>query len=468
MRKEKLLEELVPFGQDHLLAFWDDLDEVQRGRLAAEIEAVDFAQIQQLTREGAAHEDWVSLASQAVAPPAVRLDDRDGKSLSNQNRQDARAEGQRLLVAGKVGVLLVAGGQGSRLGFEHPKGMYPIGPVSGASLIQIHLEKVVATAKRYAARVPLYIMTSPLTHNETVAFLDQNEHFGVSPDDLVVFCQGVMPAVDAQTGRLLLADRDRLFLSPDGHGGMVSALGECGAIEHMRGAGVEQLYYFQVDNPLTPVCDPEFLGHHALAKSEFTTLVVAKQEPGEKLGVVVEIEGVVQIIEYINLPDEAASRRAGDGSLKLWAGSVAVHAIDVEFLRRMTSENRGLPFHASLKKAPHISPTGESIDPSEPNALKFEQFIFDLLPFAERAIVVEGAPSDCFAPLQNGSGAETDTPETTRAALVAQHRGWLEAAGATVAPEEDVEISPLWALDAKQVAERVEKGRIIEKATYLR
>lgn len=494
MQKDDILEQLAPFGQQHLLAFWDSLTDTQRASLAAEIEAVDFALIQRLYQSGASHEDWQTLAARAVTPPAVRLrkvspqsagvprsraDDsreNEGSDCSGSaaasdgpTRQEARERGRQALAAGEVGVLLVAGGQGSRLGFEHPKGMFPIGPVSDATLLQIHFEKAVAAARRYDARVPLYVMTSPVTHDETVAFLDQKDHFGLAPEDLVVFCQGAMPAVDAATGSVLLADRDRLFLSPDGHGGVVQALRNSGAINHMLGAGVESLYYFQVDNPLTPVCDPEFLGYHLLSQSEFTTLVVAKQRPEDKLGVVVDVDGVVRIIEYINLPADAAARRAEDGSLALWAGSIAVHGVEVEFLRRVTERDHGLPFHTALKKVPHLSPAGEFVDPVEPNALKFERFVFDLMPQARRAVVVEGDPADCFAPLKNGSGAAaTDTPETVRAALVAQHRRWLEAAGARIAPDVAVEISPLWALDAVQVAERVEKGLTIDKDTYLR
>ena len=149
----------------------------------------------------------------------------------------------------------VAGGQGSRLGFDHPKGMYPIGPVSGASLLQIHFEKALAAARRYGAAVPIYMMTSPVTHDEQVAFLDEHNRFGLPADDVVLFCQGTMPAVDAATGKLLLAAKDSLFLSPDGHGGTVAALAASGAIEHMRRRGIEHLFYLQVDNPLTPIGD---------------------------------------------------------------------------------------------------------------------------------------------------------------------------------------------------------------------
>jgi len=465
--KQQLSEKLVPFGQQHLLTFWDGLDEAGQRRLAAQINAIDFRLIERLTRDGASHEDWQALSERAAPPPAVRAGEAfsliAGRSVSST---EARERGQQALAVGQIGVLLVAGGQGSRLGFEHPKGMFPIGPVSSATLFQIHFEKVVATARRYGARIPVYVMTSPATHEETIVFLDSHDRFGLAADDLTIFCQGTMPAVDAATGKLLLADRDQLFLSPDGHGGTVEALRRSGVIEQMGAAGIEHLFYFQVDNPLAPVADPEFLGYHLLAESELTTLVVAKQSPEEKLGNVVSVDGKLQIIEYTDLPVEAAGRRAEDGSLALWAGSTAIHGMDVAFLDRMTRSQDGLPFHVSEKKVPHLDVGGQRIEPEKPNALKFERFIFDLLPAAERTIVVEARPADCFAPVKNGAGAATDTPVSARAAIVAMHRHWLEQAGSEVIASIAVEISPLWALDAQQVADRIPAGQKVVTDTY--
>src|SRR5262249_7318391 len=150
--------------QEHLLRFWDELDEAGRKNLAAQIAAVDLEQITQLFHQGAASQDWAAMSRRATAPPAMRFAERQtGKRWTSA---DVRKRGAAALVAGEIGVLLVAGGQGSRLGFEHPKGMYSIGPVSGASLLQIHFEKALATARRYGAPVPIYMMTSPVTHDE--------------------------------------------------------------------------------------------------------------------------------------------------------------------------------------------------------------------------------------------------------------------------------------------------------------
>src|SRR5207244_3120713 len=159
-----------------------------------------------------------------------------------------------------------------------------------ASLLQIHFEKALAAARRYRASVPVYMMTSSVTHDEQAAFLEEHKRFGLPRDDVLLFCQGTMPAVDANTGELLLAEKDSLFLSPDGHGGTVAALAASGAIEHMHRRGIEHLFYLQVDNPLVPICDAEFIGDHLRARSELTSIAVAKQTPQDRLGVFATID----------------------------------------------------------------------------------------------------------------------------------------------------------------------------------
>ncbi len=463
--RDQLTARLKPYGQEHLLRFWDELDAAGRERLAGEIIAIDLDQIGRLSRQSAATQDWAALSRRAEPPPAMRLTDRAGGGRFTPAA--ARRRGEEALAAGEIGVLLTAGGQGSRLGFDHPKGLYPIGPLSGASLLQIHLEKAQAVARRYGVAVPVYMMTSPVTHDEQAEFLAKNNRFGLPMDDLVIFCQGTMPAIDAATGRLLLAAKDALFLSPDGHGGTVAALAKSGAIQDMHRRGIRHLFYLQVDNPLVPIGDPEFIGYHLLAQSELTSMAVAKQSPRDKLGNFAAIDGRLQVIEYSDFPDDVAEKRAADGSLVFWAGSIAVHVFSVAFLERALALGDALPFHIAHKRVPHLDDAGRLVDPREPNALKFERFIFDLLPHAENAIVVEYPEADVFAPVKNAPGADRDTAEYVRRFMMDQHRHWLEAAGSRVAKGVAVEISPLWALDADGVAERRDRPNTIDAPTYL-
>ena len=462
---EALTTHLQPHGQEHLLRFWNELDDAARSNITSQISAIDLAQITQLFHQGAASQDWAAMSRRATPPPAMRLADRlSGKRWTSA---DARKRGAEALAAGEIGVLLVAGGQGSRLGFEHPKGMYSIGPVSGASLLQIHFEKALATGRRYRASVPIYMMTSPVTHDEQAAYLNEQERFGVPLDDVMLFRQGTMPAVDSKSGKLLLAEKGSLFLSPDGHGGTIAALAASGAIDHMRRRGIRHLFYLQVDNPLTPIADPEFIGNHLLADSELTSMAVAKQTPQDRLGVFAMIDGQLQVIEYSDLPDDVAEKRTSDGSLKFWAGSIAVHVFSVSFLERAIALKDALPFHIARKKVPYVGDDGRLVEPREPNALKFERFIFDLLPHAKNPFVVEFAESEVFAPLKNAPGAARDTPEYVHRFMIAQHRKWLEGAGTRIAENVAVEISPLWALDAEGVASRRDRPAIIARPCYL-
>jgi UDP-N-acetylglucosamine/UDP-N-acetylgalactosamine diphosphorylase len=469
MPPQDLLKRFEKYGQEHVLAFWASLSPALQARFRQDLEAIDLELINSLFKGEVDQPDWAAEARRAEPPPAMRLDDRRGTGTSSLglSPDEAHRVGGEAVAAGKVGVLLVAGGQGSRLGFEHPKGMYPIGPVSNATLLEIHLKKAIGLKNKYGTRVPVYLMTSPVTHEEQLAFLAKHHNFGLPDDDLYVFCQGTMPALDDTTGMLLLEGKGQLFKSPDGHGGTVAALAKSGAIDHMRSRGIEQLFYFQVDNPIVPMCDAELIGYHLLAGSELTSIAVAKQSPEEKLGNFVMLGDRLHVIEYSDFPDDVAQQTNPDGSLRFWAGSIAIHVFSVAFLERMLDYKDALPFHVAHKKVPHLDSEGNLVDPTEPNALKFERFIFDLLPQASNPIVVEYTEEECFAPLKNAPGAPKDTPEYVQRFMVAQHRGWLTAAGAEVAGGVPVEIDPAWAVDAEEVARRVAAGTHIAEPTYL-
>lgn len=454
---------LARHGQQHLSKHLRELDETERRRLAEQLRAIDLAALAQLAAAHAGSEDtMVEQARRAAPPRAMRLHDPSPPF----SREQARAAGELALRQGRLGVVLVAGGQGTRLGFAHPKGMYPIGAVSNATLFQILLEKLAAVRRRYGAAIPLYLMTSPATHDETVDWLAGRRYFGLPADDVRIFCQGTMPAVDAATGRLLLEQRDRLALSPDGHGGLLAALARSSNLADARRRCVEQLFYLQVDNPLVRVCDPEFVGCHLLSRSELSTQVVAKRAPLDRVGNVISIDGRAGIIEYSDLPDDVAAQTNADGSLRLWAGNIAVHVFDLEFLERMSRDETSLPFHRALKKLAYLDDAGRSVEPDQPNAIKFERFIFDLLPRAENAIVVEVDAAETFAPVKNAPGAAQDSPETVRAQMTALHARWLEAAGARVAPGTAVEISPLFALDAEETAAKIKPGLLVNEPQY--
>lgn len=450
----ELSEKLTRFGQQHLIRFVKKLSDSQRQQLDQQLAGIDFEQVQRLTNNEDEAIDWAAMAERAERPPAVRLD----RQHPDFTAQDAVAAGEQALGAGRVGLILVAGGQGTRLGFDQPKGMFPIGPVSQRTLFQMHCDRLLAIGRRYGKPIPLFVMTSPATDSETRAYFEEHDRCGLAVEDLIIFCQATMPAVDAQTGKILMSSVDSLALSPDGHGGLVAALDRHGCLELARQRGVDLFTYAQVDNPLAELCDAELIGYHLLSGSQLTTQVVTKRFPTEKVGNVVSVDGKVQIIEYSDLPLAAAEQRDAAGELKFWAGNIAVHVFDRSLLEDIVASADGLPFHRASKVVPFVDDSGSLVEPETPNAIKFERFIFDLLPMAERSFVVEGDAAEVFAPVKNANGAEVDTPDTAQAALLALHRSWLTAAGALIDDSVRVEIHPDWALDAAAVEERLASG----------
>ena len=457
-----LTKRLEANGQAHVLQFWDELNGAQRLRLATQIESIDLELLAKLIAGEDEKPDFTAMARRATAPPAVKSDGTGATWTS----AEAKEQGEQALASGRVAAVIVAGGQGTRLGFDQPKGMFPIGPVSHRTLFAIFADRLRAIAKRYGVSVPLYLMTSPATHDETVAYWSKNDYLGLQAEDVRIFCQGMMSAVDAVTGKLLLEEKDSLALSPDGHGGTVAALAKAGCLADAASRGIDLLSYVQVDNPLVSLCDANLLGHHVMSGSEMTTQVVRKRFATEKVGNVLMVDGRVQIIEYSDLPDEAAQRCNESGDLMLWAGNIAVHVLDRSFLERAANWSDALPFHRAFKNVPYIDEHGNRVQPAKPNAIKFERFIFDLLPHSENAFVVEALASEAFAPVKNANGAATDTPDHSMQAISDLHRGWLEAAGVRVAAGIRVEINPLFAIDAQELRTKCNAGMQVNADHY--
>jgi len=456
-----IAERLEFYHQEHLLQGWEALPRERQAEFARQLEQVDFDQLTDLldsqkSGRAAEQESPAQLARRAT-PPAFLI--RQPQSdLDAARWQSAQTRGEEILREGRVGTILVAGGQGTRLGFDHPKGMFPIGPVSNAPLFQLLCEQLLARSRRAGQPIPYYIMTSDATHAETVDFFVQHHYFGLPESDVKFFQQGLMPAVDASTGRLMLAEPGRLAMSPDGHGGLLQALQTSGMLQDMEQRGVDFLYYHQVDNPQAIVVDPEFLGWHSLEGAEVSTKVVAKTSAEEKMGVVVDVDGVNQIIEYSDMPLEIAQRRNAAGELELWAGSTAIHVFSREFLARLVAAKWTLPFHIAHKAVPFFDPaTGQTVTPPQPNAFKFERFIFDVLPKARKALVVQANRAREYAPVKNASGA--NSPSEVKGSLSDLYRGWLASAGMSVPERTPVEISPLVALDPAELATQLKSGR---------
>lgn len=452
-----LLHRLRLHQQEHVLLGWESLTASQRQALVDQLSGIDLEEIAALY---AKRDQGQALPSNDRIAPALMI---PHHGISN----NARDAGATALARGEVAVLLVAGGQGSRLGFDKPKGMFPIGPISNKSLFQIHAEKVFALQRRFGKPVPFLIMTSPATHADTVAYFDEQKYFGLPRSEVVFFQQGTMPAVEITTGRLLLEKPGVLFSSPNGHGGTITALSDSDLLKDLHRRGIRSIFYFQVDNPLVKIADPGFVGQHLAKRSEASSKAIEKAYPKEKMGVLSLIDGRCGIIEYSDMPDDLLHAAHADGKLLHRAGSPAIHIFDVEFLMNITADASKLPYHIARKKVACV----DIADPQKENALKFERFIFDTLPLAERWLVQEALRSEEFSPVKNKDGV--DSPDTARRDLINLAAQWLEQAGVTVPRDKNgnaivpVEISPRFALDHHELMARIGLGRVVEGPIYL-
>mgnify|MGYP006275318205 CR=1 FL=1 len=460
----ELVATLRAAGQEHVLRHWDALDVAGRARLTAELAAIDWpalGQLRELARglgSGAAPRGVAGDLGDADTPPC--------EVLGGPHAPAARAAGEAALAEGMVGAILVAGGQGSRLGCSGPKGVVPVGPLSGNTLFDVLLGKLRGVRRRHGRPVPLAIMTSSATDAETRAWLAAHDHCGLDPADVLVFRQRDLPALDDRQGNLLLDAPDRIAMAPDGHGGLLPALVAAGGLEWFAARGCRHVVTFQVDNPLTMPLHPEFLGAHLLASADFTTQVVQKRDPGERVGVVARAAGRTFVVEYSDLPADLAAERRGDGRLRFHAGSIAVHAFALPFLARAASAPDPLPLHLAHKAVGFLDASGARVVPRSPNAVKFERFVFDLMPLAERVVLVEIDPADGFAPLKNPPGAAADSLVHVHAAMAAFARRLLARAGVDVADGVTVELAP-WVADERDVAPFFPRGSRITTPTVV-
>ena len=344
--------------------------------------------------------------------------------------------------------------QGTRLGFDGPKGTYPIAPVTGKTLFEYFASSILRAGEKFGKPLTWYVMTSLLNREATEAFFREHAFFGLAPEQVFFFTQGTMPAI-GYDGKLLLAEKDSLSLSPDGHGGTLLALRKSGALDRMKREGVEYLSYFQVDNPLIPVVNPLFLGLHDLEHSEMSAIMLAKTGPFEKLGNFCVTQGHIEIIEYSDLPAELAESRNPDGSLRFIAGSPAIHVISREFIEHLTAGGSlKLPWHRADKKIPCLDEAGNPVKPAEPNGVKLESFIFDAMPLAKRTMVLEGRREDLFAPTKNPTGV--DSVESCRALLVDRDARRLEAAGVKVPRTPEGKVDALIELSPRRIFDQAD------------
>jgi UDP-N-acetylglucosamine/UDP-N-acetylgalactosamine diphosphorylase len=460
MAKHPLIQRFQAAGQGQAFAFFDELPPAAQAQLLAEAAEIDLEEVALLTRTllGGA---IAGVGMDGLEPATYEKLPENGGYPSAWSA--AKSAGEAALRQGRVAAFTVAGGQGTRLGYDGPKGTFPVTPVKHKPMFQVFAEKILAAGRRYGRPLHWFIMTSHANHEATGTFFQEHRYFGIDPARVHFFRQGRMPAVDF-SGKILLESKGTLALSPDGHGGSLRALDRSGALDLMQRDGIDVLSYFQVDNPLVRCIDATFIGWHLLRGSEMSSKMVPKAYAAEKVGHFCQRRGQVVVVEYSDLPAALQAEQDATGQLRYLAGSIAIHLLDREFIRRMARGGDGaaaLPFHRADKKIPTIDGAGEPVKPDRPNGVKFELFVFDALPFAKNPVVIETARADDFSPVKNADGV--DSPQTCRDDQCRQFTRWLKQQGVAIATDETglpamkLEVSPLFGYDAETFAESWQK-----------
>nr|UNF16862.1 UDP-N-acetylglucosamine pyrophosphorylase [Hyphantria cunea]WIV69443.1 UDP-N-acetylglucosamine pyrophosphorylase [Hyphantria cunea] len=459
MSYESLLGRLTAHGQGHLLTYWPELSEKERELLIRDIEKIDFSEVNELFRR-ANDTSKVILEKLEDLKPIPESHYEAVPNLSNEKIEEYETLGFKEISDGKVGVLLLAGGQATRLGFGHPKGMYDVGLPSKKTLFQIQAERIVRIQQMAAekfgkhGKITWYIMTSEHTKQPTADFFKSHSYFGLNEEDVIFFEQGTLPCFDFE-GKIFLDEKHHVSSAPDGNGGLYRSLKNQGILADIAKRGVEHLHAHSVDNILIKVADPVFVGYCKSKNADCAAKVVQKSSPSEAVGVVCRVNGHYKVVEYSELTDEAAERRNDDGRLTFSAGNICNHYFSADFLNKISSFESKLKLHVAKKKIPYVDRDGVRQKPSEPNGIKMEKFIFDVFEFAENFICLEVARDVEFSALKNADSVKKDCPSTAREDLLRLHRKYVRAAGGIISDDIDVEISPLLSYGGENIQELV-------------
>lgn len=436
MELNGLQHALEEANQSHLIRFWETLSSAEQSRLCDDLNSIDLNQVNKnfIRSQESSSKKCLDEAMAPIPPECF------GSAL----RSDAETLkiyeeiGLKAIAKSQVGVILLAGGQGTRLGVTYPKGMYDVGLPSGKTLYQLQAERLVRlrqlAKQRYAAvgeevNIPWYIMTSEATRDQTIDFFASHSFFGLKTSNVVVFEQNYNPCLDFD-GKILLEETHKVARAPDGNGGLYKALDESGILNQMRQKGVTCVHVYCVDNILVKMADPVFIGFCLQQGADCGAKVVEKKRPDEPVGVVCKVDGKFQVVEYSEISTATSELRSADGRLSFNAGNICNHFFTTDFLANsVIPRERELAHHVAKKKIPFVDQDGVKVKPSKPNGIKLEKFVFDVFPFSNNFACWEVDREIEFAPIKNAEGSATDSPTTSRNALMRLHKLLIEKNG---------------------------------------
>lgn len=401
MTEKEIFETLTEHGQEHVLEAYKKLDNKGKEKLAAQIERIDWSIVAM-----AGHKELAQKRGKLEPLSAIEVSEIEKKKASYEKT------GIDAIKAGKIGAVLLAGGQGTRLGSDGPKGKYNIGETKDLFIFECLINNLLDVTNKAGCFVPLYVMTSDKNHEETTTFFAEKNYFGYPKDYVKFFKQEMAPSVDFN-GKLYMETADSLSLSPNGNGGWFYSMAVTGVLDDVKARGIEWLNIFAVDNVLQRIADPVFVGATLDSGCVSGAKVVRKADPNEKVGVLCLEDGRPSIVEYYEMTDEIINSREPNGDLSYNFGVILNYLFRVDKLEKIMNEK--MPVHVVEKKIPYMAADGTYVNPEEPNGYKFELLVLDMIHLLDDCLSFEVVRDYEFAPIKNKTGV--DSVESARALL---------------------------------------------------
>lgn len=399
---EAAKEILAGCGQEHLLKYYDELNDSERADLLSQISLIDFSVLDNLKEEN----NFTASRGKFAPLGAVTINDIE------KNHEKYSEAGIKAIREGKVAAVLLAGGQGTRLGFDKPKGMFNVGINKELYIFQCLINNLMDVVKEAGEWVPLYIMTSEKNNDDTISFLEEKNYFGYNKEYVRFFVQDMAPSVD-YNGRIYMESKSRISISPNGNGGWFSSLVRAGLLSEIKEKGIEWINVFAVDNVLQRIADPLYVGAVICSGLQSGGKVVSKAGPDERVGVLCLEDGVPSIVEYYEMTDEMRTLLDENGELAYKYGVILNYLFSVDKLEMIL--NNKLPIHVVEKKIPYMDENGEFIKPDKPNGHKFETLVLDMVHMQDSCLAYEVDRRKEFAPVKNATGV--DSVESARELL---------------------------------------------------
>jgi UDP-N-acetylglucosamine/UDP-N-acetylgalactosamine diphosphorylase len=438
-------------GQGHVLEYWDRItSETEREAFLQQLDGIAverLGDILTMAQKEAAATCGDNVPQSVDENPIQPYQGVIGRSSDGSNVPHLRSLGLQAIQQGHVAALVLAGGQGTRLGFQGPKGMYNIQLPSQKSLFCLLAERILrlrqlaaatnaasasASASSTLAPLPFYIMTSPINHTETQEYFAQHNYFGLGKDNVILFQQGMLPCLTLD-GKMILETKSKVAMAPDGNGGIYPSLQHSGTLADMEQRGIKYLHVCSIDNALVKPADPVFVGHCIAQKADCGNKSVWKAHAHEKVGVVALRDGKPCVVEYSEISKDMAEQVDAQGRLVYGAGNICNHFFTLDFLRDVVLQNMDNLYHIAYKKIPYYdAPQDTTVTPTTNSGIKLESFIFDVFPLSQNMAVYEVERTDEFAPVKNPPGTDSDSPDTARRMISNLSRRWLQAVGANI------------------------------------